>query len=280
MKNETSIDYSKPVAYDAQGQPLYAHPPTQSPIADKPTSSLKTDQPSHVSSAPEAQPGHNFDPRTRVQFGNEPGVRHTTREVEPSALPISEEVKQKHDKAVKRYPYLNLSDGEYVMLAVRRHPIGLILPVGGTLLALVLIFGLTGVYTGMTMMNPGMPASGDVMLISILLALLVTIFGYFAVWIYTQNKFFLTNESVIQEIQHSLFAKREQTVSLGSIEDASFKQTNFIQTIFNYGTLRLSTEGDETTYRFHYVSEPKKQVAILNNAIEAFKNGRPVDDVN
>jgi hypothetical protein len=48
--------------------------------------------------------------------------------------------------------------------------------------------------------------------------------------------------------------------------------------MFDYGSIRLSTEGDETTYRFNYVTAPKKQIAILNNAVEAFKNGRPVDD--
>lgn len=42
--------------------------------------------------------------------------------------------------------------------------------------------------------------------------------------------------------------------------------------------IRLSTEGEETTYRFNYVANPKRQTAILNNAVEAFKNGRPVTD--
>jgi len=51
-----------------------------------------------------------------------------------------------------------------------------------------------------------------------------------------------------------------------------------IQMIFNYGTIRLSTEGEETTYIFHFVANPKHQIGIVNNAIEAFKNGRPVDD--
>ena len=40
--------------------------------------------------------------------------------------------------------------------------------------------------------------------------------------------------------------------------------------------MRLSTEGQETTYRFNYVERPKEQVAIVNNAVESFKNGRPV----
>jgi hypothetical protein len=90
------------------------------------------------------------------------------------------------------------------------------------------------------------------------------------------NKFFLTNESVIQEIQTSLFSHHEQTVSLANIEDASYLQQGIIQTMFNYGSIRLSTEGDETTYRFNYVTNPKQQIATLNNAVEAFKNGRPV----
>jgi hypothetical protein len=75
----------------------------------------------------------------------------------------------------------------------------------------------------------------------------------------------------------SLFARKEQTVSLANIEDASFDQHGIIQMLFNYGSIRLSTEGDETTYRFTYVSNPKKQIELLNNAVEAFKNGRPIE---
>ena len=75
----------------------------------------------------------------------------------------------------------------------------------------------------------------------------------------------------------SLFTRKEQTVSLANIEDASYDQKGIIQMLFNYGSIRLSTEGDETTYRFSYVANPKEQIAILNNAVEAFKNGRPVD---
>jgi uncharacterized membrane protein YdbT with pleckstrin-like domain len=99
---------------------------------------------------------------------------------------------------------------------------------------------------------------------------------YIVVWVYQNNKFFLTNESVIQEIQTTLFAHNEQTVSLSNIEDASYTQHGLVQQLLGYGSIRLSTEGDETTYRFHYVTNPKKHIATLNNAVEAFKNGRPV----
>src|SRR5690606_1566121 len=99
-----------------------------------------------------------------------------------------------------------------------------------------------------------------------------------AVWayVYTHNRFILTNESVIQQIQSSIFAQTEQTVSLANIEDANFSQEGIWQHMFNYGSIRLSTQGDENTYRFTFVANPRDHLAVLNNAVEAFKNGRPV----
>ncbi len=264
-------DYSQPVAYDNEGRPLYAHPPVQN---------LTTDQPSHVTAADATQPGHNFDPRTRVQYANEPGVRHVARDIEPPRLVVSDDNQRRHEESKRKYPFLNLSEGEFVITAVRRHPVGMVIPVAITIGSIMLTYVLAFMF--MASVGDGRtgqanaPNSIDIFMIASLLAFLFAIFGYIYVWVYLQNKFFMTNESVIQEIQHSLFAKHEQTVSLGSIEDASYKQYNIFQTIFNYGTIRLSTEGEETTYRFHYVENPKKQIAILNNAVEAFKNGRPV----
>jgi uncharacterized membrane protein YdbT with pleckstrin-like domain len=233
----------QPVAYDAQGRPLYAAPPT--PVQ-----------------TPQAAP----------QFV------HMSRSVEPVEQPIPPEVKAKHDQSVREFPFLNLSEAEFVISAVRRHPIGLVLPVAITGFFVVLVASLLISYPMIvSSMNPPVPLDfGAVLLCGILLIILAVLGGYIAIWVYMNNKFFLTNESVIQEIQVSLFSRHEQTVSLINIEDASFRQQGIVQTMFNYGSIRLSTEGDETTYRFNYVSDPKQQIAILNNAIEAFKNGRPV----
>src|SRR5690606_34489847 len=227
-------DYSQPVAYDSQGRPLYAHPPT----IPSPQPAQLTSEPghaSHVTEAPHPSAGHNFDPRTRVQYSNEPGVRHVERSIEPQTPTLSEDVQRRSEESRRKYPSLNLSEGEHIILDVRRHPIGLFLPVGVTFLTLVLILGFAAAYPLIvTPSSAGfaLPSGGDIWLVAILLSLLVAIFGYFATWIYMQNKFFMTNESVIQEIQHSLFSKHEQTVSLGSIEDASYRHANFIQTIF------------------------------------------------
>ncbi len=234
---------------------------------------------SHVTNAPSEMPGHNFDPQIRAQYANEPKVVHATRQPEAANLSVSDDNARRHDASVKKYPHLNLSEGEFVVLDVKRHPIGLLLPAlatGVTILALIAVLiiypsdtsGITG---------PALPAYADAFVVMMVLMLLVGVGGSIAIWVYLQNQFYMTNESVIQEIQHSLFSRHEQTVSLGSIEDASFKQSGLLQMMLDYGTVRLSTEGEETTYRFTYVSNPRNHVAVLNNAIEAFKNGRPVD---
>jgi uncharacterized membrane protein YdbT with pleckstrin-like domain len=236
--SEQSQNPPRPVAYDSEGRPLYAAPPAQTT----------------------------------------PQVVHLSRAVEPINQPVPPGVQARHEQAVHDHPYLNLSEGEFIISAVRRHPIGLFLPVGITIFLVALTASLMINFSLITqslgLIEP--PGSGAIFLVGSLLILLFLIGGYVAVWVYTNNKFFLTNESVIQEIQTSLFSRHEQTVSLSNIEDASFLQHGILQSIFDYGSIRLSTEGDETTYRFSYVSSPKRQIALLNNAVEAFKNGRPV----
>lgn len=243
-----SEDYAHPVAYDAEGRPLYAHPP--------------------VTSSPPAAP---------VQ----PQIVHQSRPVDPVGPDISPEVKLKHDRSKLEYPELNLSDHEYIITAIRRHPIGLFVPlvIGISLVSLTLSLLFNYDILVQLLHLTGSAAEPLVAAVPILLfAALVSLGTYVAYYVYNNNRFFLTNESVIQEIQVSLFAHNEQTVSLANIEDASYTQQGIIQQIFNFGSIRLSTEGDETTYRFTYVANPKQHIATLNNAVEAFKNGRPVSD--
>ncbi len=289
----------QPVAYDAEGRPLYLHPAepvqTQQPLVGRSQAveqaAVKTadgidpeempiidKRSSHVTARPESIDGQNFDPRIRSQYANEPDVVHAGREIEPKTFAISDELRDKHDQSVRRYPFLNLSEGEYVILDIKRHPMGMIIPIALTSLSLFAILAFAAIYP--SLMDSGIPMIDQSTMFGIvmMIALIVVLGGAIVLWIYVQNQFFMTNESVIQEIQESLVSRREQTVSLGSIEDASFRRSGIVQTLFDFGTIRLSTEGEETTYIFRYVANPKKQVAILNNAIEAFKNGRPVRD--
>jgi hypothetical protein len=231
---------TKPVAYDQYGRPLYAHPP------------------------------------------KEPQFVHMARSLQPIDQNIPPEIMKRHEESLKKFPNLNLSRGEFVISAVKRHWIGL-LKIWG--IALALMIALTAMFVFFFLGDDSVLAStfeeGTLTSVGVALLgamfVLVSIGAFIATYVYNSNEFYLTNESVIQEIQTSLFTRHEQTVSLINIEDASYKQAGIIPHLLNYGTIRLSTEGDETTYMFNYVRNPKQHIAVLNNAVEAFKNGRPVE---
>ena len=263
------------MAYDPEGRPLYYHPPVP---AANPEPPVPNKSQSHITARPEKVDGENFNPQIRAQYSNEPDMFHTSRSLEPKAFQVSDALMAKHVASKERYPYLNLSEGEFVILDIKRHPIGMLMPIGVTVALLIGIFTFGAFYPSIYDFAAGtiMPSPAAMFGIILLFSALVVLGGAVALWVYLQNQFFMTNESVIQELQESLFSRKEQTVSLGSIEDASFRQTGLLQTLLNYGMIRLSTEGQETTYTFRYVTNPKKQIAILNNAIESFKNGRPV----
>lgn len=239
---------------------------------------------SHVTTRPESYDGHGFDPRIRTQYSNEPGVIHVTRPIEPPPIGISPEIKAKHEESKRRYPHLNLTEGEYVLIEVKRHPIGIIAQVAASIIAIIFLLSFLFSYPVLidsVALAEVVPISFGMMALVILtLVFFIAGISYIAAWVYLRNTFFMTNESVIQELQFNLFSRKEQTVSLGSIEDVSYRRNGILQTMLDYGDIRLSTEGEETTYRFQYVEHPKRQTAILTNAVEAFKNGRPVEEVD
>ena len=84
-------------------------------------------------------------------------------------------------------------------------------------------------------------------------------------------------KSIIEKIQLSLFSSNVKSVGLDDVVDVSYRQTGILEQIFNFGTVQVGTKDDELPYVFHTVSNPKSQASALKNAVECFKNGRPVD---
>lgn len=221
-----------------------------------------------------------YDSQGRPLYAHPPAIQDSFVNQNNSLL--DQEAQEKHKKSVSMYPNLNLSSSEYVINAVRRHFIGLATPIMTSgflvILTVLILFYYPTFIQSSSFGAKSMPDSTIVYLVGLVLIVMFMAGGFVSVWVYRRNKFFLTNESVIQELQTSLFSQHEQTVSLSNVEDASYQQTGVLQSMLDYGSIRLSTQGDETTYRFTYVKNPKKQIATLNNAIEAFKMSHPYEE--
>lgn len=223
-----------------------------------------------------------YDMNGRPLYAATPNSPQDTSNPAPSSPspPITPDIKAKHDESVQRFPALNLSDGEYVISAIQRHWIGLVVPAVLTVFVVAFIMSVAINYP-LIASSLGFSAGGSyavVLLIGSLLSLIFLIGGYIAIWVYTNNRFIVTNESVIEDVQNSLFSRREQTVNLGDIRDVSFRQDGLLPMMLNYGSIRLSIEGDEAVYRFQYVTNPKNEATLLNNAREAYRSQHPSGD--
>lgn len=159
--------------------------------------------------------------------------------------------KIRHDRSKKDFPLLKLDDDEYVEFAFKRAKVCLMMILGGTAFALIVVLlAFLLVLMGQSMLDE----MGKNFLFIILFALLAatTIIGLVSWRIYKGNRLYITNKHAIQTVMDSLVSSSFNIIDLSSIEDASFRQDSLLQKIFQYGTFRLATVGDETTYTFKY----------------------------
>lgn len=222
-----------------------------------------------------------------VQPLNGPVPRIPGQAVHPALTP---ELQQKHADSKRKYPQLSLSAGEYVIEEVKRHPIGIIsiwvfvLFLAAVIVAALSLYGLAHDSIAHTLMikTAVLPAAAILAVPGFLLIGLIILFGIVSTAVYQGNKFYVTSESVIQFVQTGLFNTKQQTVALINVEDCSSEQNGILEQMLNYGTLKLSTQGEETTYHFRLVANPKRIVNLVVDASErAVKilQGYPVNEL-
>ncbi|MBQ2660477.1 PH domain-containing protein [Candidatus Saccharibacteria bacterium] len=183
-------------------------------------------------------------------------------------------VKIRHDRSKKDFPFLTLDEDEYVEFAFKRARICLMMIMLCVSLGLIVILlAFLAVLLGQEMLDE----MGKNFLFIILAALLAAagIVGLVALVIYRGNRLFVTNKHVIQMIMDSPVSTSINIIDLFSVEDASFRQDGIMQKLFHYGTLRLATVGDETTYTFKYSDiSPADLKAVTELITKAKEPGR------
>lgn len=182
--------------------------------------------------------------------------------------------KIRHERSKKDFPGLRLEDDEYVEFAFKRAKICLFMIFGGVAFGLIVVLL---AFLLVLMAQSMVDEMGRNFLFIILAALLASavIIGVIALSIYNGNKLFITNRRVIQMVMTSPVANSVNIIDLTSVEDASFRQDSILQNLFHYGTFRLSTVGDETTYTFKYSDITGEQLKAVTDLISnAKKRGR------
>lgn len=209
-----------------------------------------------------------------------PPAAHPTAPASVSSrqeIAIPADLQAKHDESLHQFPRVHLSPGEYVVLEVRRHPIGLLSIWVSMLLLVVATLAIipfyaanrSGIASALAISVSRLPSESVVTLPLLALAALFLLGGLVAVYVYNANLFYLTNESIIQYVQSSIFSTKEQQINLVNVDDVSYRQQGIMQQVFNYGTVRVTTEGDEQNpYIFYFVAKPQLVTRTINDAME------------
>lgn len=189
---------------------------------------------------------------------------------EPQHLTPAEQAD--HDRSVHDYPNISFSPTEYVVIDVQRSPWGI---ARVWLFALLIFLAMGAIAILMHQTSPIEMSTAVYAGLFIATIAATALVGIVGTHIYRNNSFIVTNERVISHIQTTPFAVRTQNVELEHIEDCSVAQTTPAQHIFNYGSIRLSTVGDEQTYLFTFVDRPREQFSVINRVVQQVDEGEP-----
>lgn len=188
---------------------------------------------------------------------------------DPNHLTPAEQVD--HDRSVHDYPNINFSPSEYVVIEVQRSIWGLI-RIWAFALVVFIAMGLIVLIADKTSpIELSQMAELGLLLLAVALPLLIGLIGSS---VYRKNRFIVTNERIHAYIQYSPFAKRMQIIELEHIEDCSYSKSGILQSIFDYGSIRLSTVSDEQTYLFTFVDHPRQQFAVINRVVNQADEGQ------
>ena len=178
----------------------------------------------------------------------------------------------RHARSAKDFPNIDLNEDEHVVLSMTRTKLGLI---GIWLFAAVVIILLTMLLvvvannpTVAGFLNAVGSESTKYLYILIGLAYFIIIMATLVSHVvYRDNKMYITNKRAIQMVRTSLFSGSTNIIDLQRIEDVSFHQKGFFDTVFNIGTLRMATVGEETTYTFPLLDTPHDEVALISKLV-------------
>ena len=179
----------------------------------------------------------------------------------------------KHARSAKEYPEIDLVDGDYVVLKMERSKLGVGLIWFIDILVLIvftacMIFLMHDLDNGTSFLSLNASSKGYLWLAIICIYAMMIVGGIVGQSIYCSNKMYITNIRAIQKIRTSIFANSTNIIELKRIEDISYRQNSIWDHIFEVGTIRMSTVGDETTYTFNFVDTPHDEVDIISRLIQ------------
>lgn len=150
---------------------------------------------------------------------------------------------------------LPIDDDEQVLGIFRHHWFVYVMSWAmGVLIALLVI----GVAIALTLVGEGTvfeDRGPQVLAVAAGFSLLIIAGSFVPVYLRAQEQLVLTEESLLQVLQPSLFSSKVDQLSLQHIADVSVRQ-DFLGSIFGYGHITVETPGEQANFVFLVIARP------------------------
>lgn len=163
-----------------------------------------------------------------------------------------------------------LEPGECVLKVVRKSAIGLIGIYLVAIIAAAAIVTLVIVISPSTFEATGTKEKGSLTAIFGLAAVLLALILFTVTYIYRQSRLLVTDRSLVQIMQKTLFIRKVSRLSMSNVEDVSEEQRGILASIFNYGTLMVQTAGERENFVFPLCPNPAVLADRIIEAREAY----------
>lgn len=168
-------------------------------------------------------------------------------------------------------PLSAMRQGEREIFNIKRHPVGILITytIAGLILltVAVFIFGF----------GPSLAPNSRHQIITvgsiffIIFTIIVTVFVLIAQKVYWGNAWILTNDSLTQIKQSSLFDKQSSQLSLENLEDVTAEQDGVFPNMFKYGSIVAETAGERSKFTFSFCPNPNLYAQQILQAREEFE---------
>lgn len=184
----------------------------------------------------------------------------------------------------ERYP--GQDEEEVVQRVIHKHLMAVFpyLAVAG----IVFLVGLICVYAGAAgaLTLPSKPIAGfdtkpvyvPLAPIGFFLVAVSAFIGLASIYVWRNNKLFITDENIVDMDQVGMFQRTIATLRLSRVQDISVQVHGPMQTLFHYGKVTVQTAGEKELFHFDYVPDPYAVKAYIVSIYEKFVETKPVEN--
>lgn len=164
-----------------------------------------------------------------------------------------------------------LDSDERLVCEIHKHPLGLIIMYLGSFVGLIAAVAI--IFFLIPQLVSEASRSKIELYLAVLMIMVAMIIGIgllVATYVYQRTMLIISNKNVTQIIQRSLFSRKVSELSMSNVEDVTADKNGLIQTIFNYGQLRVETAGSLENFIFDYCPRPNYYGRIILEARQQY----------